>query len=324
MVKKILLIILLGSLAVASDLMIDSVYEFEKPLGIKAPRSIAIDPSRGVIVSDEATHRIFVMKFGDKNWRILSGSKDHGDRDSTQGAGRFAMPQGLSVAKNGDIFVADSANSKIKKIDKTDSVITVIGSGSNGNIQSDPKSTQLNEPAFALALANGDLLIADTYNHQILKFANGQVARFAGEKMGFKDGTLDEASFAAPTAMCEGENGDIFVADSFNHAVRKISASGVVSTVAGKANAGFADGESALFSFPMGVACASSGELFVADTKNSAIRKITKRGEVLTVAGSDRNIVTKLKEPTAVAVDNQGRIFVLESRKVIILKEKPE
>lgn len=302
---------------------IESRLQLPKELGVKALRSIAIHPTRGVIVSDEATHRVFVLEFGKSSWRVLAGSVEHGDRDSTQGQGRFAMPQGLFVASNGDILVADSSNHKIKKIDEANALITIAGSGEKGSSVGYAPSIQLDEPAFALALNDGSVLISDTYNHQIKKLVGSNVELFGGLDMGFKDGMLKEARFAAPTALCVDDLGNIFVSDTLNHAVRVISPSGVVSTLAGKANAGYKDGDGALFSFPLGIAC-SGGTVFVADSKNNAIRKITSSGKATTIIGGNDNLVTKLKEPTAVVADNEGRLFVLDSgnKRVLILKEK--
>lgn len=301
---------------IASDLVVEKRLWFPKELGIVAPRGLAIESDRGIVVSDEATHRIFVLKFGESRWKVLAGSKDHGDRDSQFGAARFAMPQGISVARSGDIIVADSANNKIKIINATNSVKTLVGSGESGNEQLDLFTSKLNEPAFALEVGNGEYWILDTYNHQILSAKVGELKKIFGNGMGLKDGSAKRAQFAAPTAMCNGSNDNKYVADTYNHAIRKIAPNTMVTTVAGNANSGFKDGTNAMFSFPMGVACDRDGTIYVADTGNDAIRKIAPDGSVTTIVSDGLN------EPTAILVDNSGKVVVLEQRSVIIYKKK--
>ncbi len=133
----------------------------------------------------------------------------------------------------------------------------------------------------------------------------------AGGPAGFQDGTGGAAKFNAPSGLAVDGSGNVFVADTGNNAIRMISPSGVTTTVAGQASAGKLDGtgSSAEFNGPQGVAADSSGNLFVADTYNYAIRMITAGGVVTTLASG----VQRLNLPAGVAVAGSGNIFVADS-----------
>jgi len=147
------------------------------------------------------------------------------------------------------------------------------------------------------------------------------VSTFAGSgTKGFADGTATEAQFKRPGGVAVGSSGNVFVADQVNHLIRKITPAGVVSTLAGSTE-GHADGtdNTAQFNLPFGVAVDSSGNVYVADTDNHRIRKITPEGVVSTFAGTGirghadgTGTEAQFDLPTGVAVDSSGNVYVVD------------
>ena len=180
----------------------------------------------------------------------------------------------------------------------------------------------------------GSIFVADSGNHVIRKITSaGVVSTFAGiaGSSGTTDGTGSAARFNAPNGLAVDGSGNIFVADSGNHIIRKITSAGVVSTFAGTAGSQGSTtgtGSAARFSNPRGVAVDGSGNIFVADTNNHIIRKITSAGIVSTFAGTagssgstdGTGSAARFNNPQGVAVDVSGNVFVADSNNNVIRK----
>jgi sugar lactone lactonase YvrE len=184
--------------------------------------------------------------------------------------------------------------------------------------------------------SHGNVYVADYSNHMIRKITpDGTVTRLAGSgTMGAVDGLGAAASFRYPSAVAVDQQDNVYVADSQNHTVRKINASGEVTTLAGTRTAGSTDGAgtSASFNSPYGVAVDADANVYVADMDNHRIRKITPAGEVTTLAGSQRGSADG-SGPAAlfywpagiavVAVDTNGQLYIADSLNHMIRKMAP-
>src|SRR5262249_27073554 len=141
------------------------------------------------------------------------------------------------------------------------------------------RAAQFNQPAGIAIAPDGTLFVTDWSNNRIRKItAESTVTTFAGSGVaGFKDGPADLAQFNAPNGIVVGSKGEIYVTDDNNHAIRRISPLGTVSTLAGTGTAGFADGDgiTAAFDAPSGIALALDGSLIVADSLNHRLRRIS-------------------------------------------------
>lgn len=202
-------------------------------------------------------------------------------------------------------------------------VSTLAGSGAVGYLDANGPNAQFNYlQGIALDLKE-NLYISDYFNHLIRKITpEGVVTTFAGSTPGFAEGTGTAAQFYYPTGIVADTNGNIYVADSGNARIRKITPAGVVNTYAGSGIDGFQDGDAlnAQFLFMRFLAIDRSNNIFVADNGNHRIRKITPTGQVTTVAGNgdygnvDGPIATaSIGEPVGIAVDPTGNLYVSQA-----------
>ncbi len=207
-------------------------------------------------------------------------------------AAQFDEPTGIVADAAGDFFLCDTQNSAIRRIDASTEAVTTVAGGTVGYADGLGAAAQFDEPMGVAMDATGDLYVADTGNDCIRVIApGGSVTTLAGSpgQAGLTDGVGSAARFDAPAALTfDPSSNAIYVADTGNHCVRRVSLAGVVQTIAGNGQYGDADGNgaSARFDGPMGIAVDASGNLFVSDTNNNDIREIDPSGEVTTIAGS--------------------------------------
>jgi hypothetical protein len=222
-----------------------------------------------------------------------------GSNDGPGASATFNTAMGIAVDSSGNLFVADgspsnaAANNTIRKITPDGVVSTLAGTaGQTGSNDGAGAEAQFNNPQSVAVDASGNLYVADFGNNTIRKITpDGVVSTFAGTagQAGSLDGTGAAARFNGPEGVAVGPSGNIYVADTVNETIRKITPDGVVSTFAGTAGqAGSDDGNgvAAKFHFPNGVAVDANENVYVADRLNQRIRAITSAGLVTTLAGS--------------------------------------
>jgi len=261
----------------------------------------------------------------------LAGSTS-GFSDGAGNATQFNFPRGVAIDRNGNVYVADQNNHRIRKITPEGVVSTFAGASTAGSIDGIGTAAKFNFPS-GLALDNaGNVYVADFHNNKIRKITpEGVVSTLAGSNAGFADGIGSSAQFSNPYDVAVDGSGNVYVADYNNRKIRKITPEGVVSTLAGSTQ-GSADGtgSTAQFNNPISVAVDGSGNVYVADETNHNIRKITPGGEVSTLAGSTSGFadgvgtMARFSSPTGVAVDGVGNVFVADSNNNKIRKITPE
>jgi sugar lactone lactonase YvrE len=253
----------------------------------------------------------------------LAGSGDVGEADGNGVVASFDRPYGVAVDAAGIVYVADTYNHKIRKITPAGVVSTLAGSGIAGAADGNGVAASFNLPSGVAIDAAGILYVADASNNKIRKITpEGVVTTLAGSTVsGVTNGTGTAARFNSPHGVAVDASGTIYVADSGNHKIRKITPTGVVTTLAGSGSLGYTDGSStsARFYSPYGVAVDASGIVYVADNGNNVIRKIALDGQVSTLAGSGqqgdvdaKGNLASFYYPKGVAVDAFGIVYVAD------------
>lgn len=289
------------------------------------PQGLAVDKSGAMFVADS---RNCVIRRIAPDGTVSTYAGAFGHLGSADGlAAEFTSPSDVAVDASGNVYVADSGNNTIRKIDPNRVVTTLAGvAKKTGSADGAGAAAQFNGPAAVAVDASGNVFVADSGNNTIRKVTPaGEVTTFAGKAgaAGSTDGTGAAALFNGPGSLAFDAAGNLYVADSGNNIIRKISPKGVVSTIAGTAGqAGFTDGGGAAARFrnPSGVASDPAGNVYVADNFNHAIRKIAADGAVTTLAGDAKSGSTdgtgkdaRFKLPARLAMDSNGNVYVTDS-----------
>ncbi len=300
--------------------------------------SLATDSTGNVYVADTFNNTIRTIAPAGVVTTLAGSAAVAGSADGIGAMARFNYPGGVATDGAGNIFVSDSGNDTIRKVTPTGTVSTLAGStGVPGSADGVGAMARFNFPTGVATDSTGNVYVADTLNHTIRKITPaGVVTTLAGSAFvaGSADGIGAMARFNFPTGVATDSTGNVYVADTVNNTIRTITAAGVVTTLAGSAViAGSADGIGAMarFNYPGGVATDSAGNVYVADTFNNTIRTITAAGVVTTLAGSavvagsadGIGATARFNDPTGVATDGAGNIFVSDSGNDTIRKVTP-
>lgn len=210
-------------------------------------------------------------------------------------------------------------------------VTTYAGYPAGGYVNDTGTAAAFNQPITITIDKNKNLYVADAENHRVRKISPaGMVSTFAGSLFGFINDTASGARFFHPLGVVVDDAGFVYVADSKNNAIRKISPAGLVTTLAGATGvAGYKDGagDTATFNYPNGIALDAAKNVYVADASNNMIRKITPDGVVSTVAGAlaagnadGQGTGARFTYPTGIAVDAAGNLFVADENNHLIRK----
>jgi sugar lactone lactonase YvrE len=245
-------------------------------------------------------------------------------------AAQLDYPWGLTADASGNLFIADHANNVIREISKA--VITTVAgngvafySGDSGQAT----NASLSFPSGVAVDASGNLFIADYFNQRIRKVSKGVITTYAGtgNSSGFSGdgGQAISAQLGGPEGVAVDAAGNLYIADVYNQRIRKVATNGVITTVAGNGTAGYSgDGGLAVAAqlrSPYGLTLDAAGNLYIADSDNNCIRKVSTNGIIATVAGNATPgysgdggpaVSAQLKTPWSVAVDSAGAIYIAD------------
>jgi sugar lactone lactonase YvrE len=293
---------------------------------------------------------------------VLAGSPtNHGYQNGLKQAAMFDQPNGIAADSFGNLYVADTANNLIRMITPAGEVSTFAGDTANGlgfpgvtgsndgptQCGTSKPCAEFNGPIGIAVDAGNNVWVSDSGNNTIREISGGMVTTVAGivGPGGYQNGPVATAAFFSPEGMAFDAQGNLYIADSSNCAIREITgigtASTAVSTLAGPSGLGqcsYADGgingsgvSLARFNNPTGLAVDSNGNVYVADENNDVIRLIAPGGNVSTVAGlanaagskDGTGTLARFNHPTSVALDGQGNIYVADSENYTIRRISP-
>jgi DNA-binding beta-propeller fold protein YncE len=310
------------------------------------PRDADVGPDGSIYIADTFNHVIRrVAPDGTITTFAGTGVAGYGGDDGPATSAMLTWPHDVSVDQmTGDVYIADSNNNRVRKVDTAGTITTVAGNGRVGLAGDGRLATtaRLNKPK-SVAVADGRLYIADGLNDtiRVVDLSTGIITRFAGTGVaGFSGdgGPATEAMLNLPQRIAIGPRGGVYVADSLNNRIRKINANGVINTIAGTGEPGFSgDGGDALLAQikgPKGIAVNPyASVVYFSDSENNRVRQIdTRTGVITTIAGRAGKGYTGdggpagvafLSNPRGLALDSWGRLLVADKGNSVVRAISP-
>lgn len=299
-----------------------SAARFRNPLGV------AVDDVGNVYVADSGNYTVRKVTAAGVVSTLAGRAGSPGSADGSGSTAQFRWPVGVAADGAGAVSVTDAELHTIRQVSAAGVVTTLAGNTGNiGSADGSGAFARFNNPFGVARDRAGVLYVADTYNRTIRTVtAAGLVATLAGlaGNIGSDDGTGSAARFYDPLGVAVDGAGTVYVADSTNRTLRRVTAAGVVTTLAGLAGSvGSADGTggAARFSLPFGVAVDSEGNLYVTDSRNGTIRKVNAAGVVTTIGGTaglsgstdGSGSAARFASPYGIAVDRAGIVYVADA-----------
>ena len=310
------------------------------------PTDVALDGSGNLYIADSRNHRIRKV---DSTGTIttIAGTGEIGLYAGGFGGdggpaveALLDVPSGVAMDGAGNLYIADGDNHRIRKVDAIGTITTIAGTGESefgrggfGGDGGPAVQAQLSSPTGVALDGAGNLYIADSSNHRIRRVDfTGVITTVAGTgefDFGGDGGPATQAQLNGPIGVALDGAGNLYIADTFSNRIRKVDSTGTITTIAGTGEYGFGGGgggnggpaTQAQLGWPFGVALDGAGNLYIADTGNSWIRKIDSTGTITTIAGTgeygfggDGGPATQalLSSPTGVATDGAGNLYIAD------------
>ena len=301
------------------------------------PTGLALDAAGNLHVADSRNHTIRRITAAGVVTTLAGTAGALGSADGAATAARFYLPRAVAVDTAGNVFVADAGNHTVRKIAATGGAVTTVAGVAElaGSATGTGAAARFDLPTALAALGDGTLYVADSRNNVVRRITPARVVTtFAGVAPTSTNGTGAAARFRQPRALDCDAAGNVYVADSADSVIRRITPAGAVTILAGApGSTGTADGigATARFNRPEGVLAAADGTVYVADTLNHTIRKITTAGVVTTLAGSageqgdvdGTDAAARFRHPQGLAFDRDGNLVVADTFNNMIRRVTP-
>ncbi len=302
---------------------------------LNQPFGVAADVSGNVYIADSENYVVRKVSNGAiTTFAGIYGTTGYAGDNGPATSARFDYPTSVAVDASGSVYLADMDNNAIRKVSQG-VITTFAGNGTRGYAgdHGPPAAAELNHPNGVAVDTLGNVYIADSGNGRIRKVSNGAIATIAGgASVSFGDnGPATSAALYQPGGVAVDASGNVYIADTFDNAIRKVS-NGVITTFAGNGTFGYSGDNgpatSAALNEPYGVAVDASGNVYIADTNNTVIRKVSG-GVITTFAGNGRYgysgdsgpaASAQLCAPMGVAVDTAGNVYIADNNCSVIRK----
>jgi sugar lactone lactonase YvrE len=289
------------------------------------PHYLAIDSTNTLFLADTGNATIRRISSGSVVSTYLGVAGTSIYVDGAASLARFEAPMGITAAPNSALLVTEVNSHTVRLVTASREVATAAGfRGFSGSVDATLEDARFFQPSGVVLDSSFNAYVADSANHTIRRVSlTSVVTTFAGTagQTGTLDGAGTAARFNSPRGLAIDRENNLYVADSGNHTIRKITPSGIVTTVAGLGGfSGSNDGSGtgARFTTPWGVATDAAGNVYVADTGNHMVRKISPAGIVSTIGGAagvashaeGNRATARFSSPVGIAVDAAGAVFV--------------
>ncbi len=305
------------------------------------PQGLDVDADGNLYIADSSNHRVRKVTT-DGVITTIAGTGTPGNTDDeghTATGSQLFFPIGIAVDADGNLYIAEYANHRIRKVTTDGLITTIAGTGIQGNTDDEGHTatgSQLDSPGAIAIGSDGDLYIVEVSNHRVRKVSTkGLITTVAG--ITGSNGSADDEGHTAigsqlnfPIGIAVDNDDNLYIVDSGNHRIRKVTTDGLITTVAGITGSnGSADDEGhtatgSRLQDPRGVAVDNDGNLYIADTNNNRVRKVTTDGLITTIAGTGTSGGTdddptnptatgsQLSGPWSVDVDTDGHVYIAD------------
>ena len=299
---------------------------------LSTPWAVTLDVAGNLYIADAGHQRVRkVSATGQISTVAGTGASGSAGDGGPASAAQLASPFGVALDNAGNLYIADTTNQRIREVGLDSTIHTVMGTGQSGVGGEGLPGTQmpLTSPRGVCTGAGAALYVVDLGNHRVLRMAGG-----AGVTTAAGNGSQGNAGDGGPARLAELNGpsgcaldaaGDLFIADTGNNAIRKVTPDGNISTVAGTGTAGFSgDGgpaTAANLNGPTAISTDGNGDLYISDTSNSRIRMITPDGLIHTVAGGTNG--PAITRPGGLVLDGSGNLYFAEPDSNLVVKLVP-
>ena len=296
---------------------------------LSEPIGIAVDASSNLYICDRFNNRLRKVNSSGIITTIAgTGTAGYNGDNGPATDAEIKDPYGIALDASGNVYFSDNGNNRIRKISATGIITTVAGNGTRGYNEDGIPATaaELSDPSGLAFDAGGNLYVADFSNYRIRKIDTaGIISTIAGTGTAGYNGeniAATSAELSNPSGLAIDAIGNIYIVDYSNSRIRKVNTSGFIATIAGNGTGGYSGDNFAATSAelrPLGIAVDGSGNVYIGDANNDAVRKINSSGIITTIAGTGVGgfsgdggpaNMAQLHGPVGVAIDNEGSMYI--------------